>query len=214
VEALAVASYQATANNSNGAIGNPLNPATKVGAMDKGGFDAAQDYLAAARAAGARVIGGERLFADRFPNARYMAPALVLWHGVAAEKKRIMHEQEIFAPVANLDCVDSLEEAIHATNESTEHLSGGFYCDNAHIHELVAFIHGTHLGSLIHNGAPKDLSPEGVHAGRNEGGVGITGSLRGLDQYTRREPPNTIRLLAKVESLEAAHALAQALQEL
>lgn len=208
VKNLTIASYKSSANNEDGAIGNPLNAKTKVGAMDKGGFKAAQEYLAAAQKVGATVIGGKRLYAERFPHAFYMSPALVLWEGVPEANKQLMHAEEVFAPIANLDIVNDLASAIEKTNRSTEHLSGGFYCDNEHIHELRAYIRSTNLGSLIHNGPPKDLSPNGVHSGRQDGGTGITGSLKSLDQYMRPKQENNIRLLARVDSIDAAKRLA------
>ncbi len=209
VKALAVESYSATADNEAGKIGNPLDNNISTGAMDKGGFEAAQNYLRKAKEAGAEIIGGKQVLQDRFPNAYYFTPALVIWDGVADEKKQMMHEQEIFAPIANLDKVTSLGEAIYKTNCSFEHLSGGFYCDSDHIHELYTYIKGTNLGSLIHNGPPKDLSPDGIHAGRDEGGIGITGGLLSLDQYMRRDSANNVRLLAKVDGVENARALAE-----
>lgn len=211
VKRLAIASYESTAQNQNGAIDNPLREETQVGAIDKGGYEAAQTYLAKARILGATVIGGERIYEDRFPNAYYMTPALVIWEGVGEDEKDLMHEDEIFAPIANLDKVDSLQEAIEKTNRSKENLSGGFFCDSEHIHELCEYANGTNLGSLIHNGAPKDLSPEGIHAGRDEGGRGITGSVKSLDQYMRTRQDNNIRLLARVDNIEDAKTLADEL---
>lgn len=214
VKKLAVASYESTAENADGEIGNPLDPKAKTGAMDKGGFEAAMNYLRKAKEAGATIIGGKQIFKDRFTKAYYMTPALVVWEDVSEEKKTLMHEQEIFAPIANLDRVSSLGDAIYKTNCSKEHLSGGFYCDTANISELYTFIRSTNLGSLIHNGPPKDLSPDGIHAGRDEGGVGVTGGMQSLDQYIRRAPANNIRLLAKLDSAEAARALAEKLLSL
>lgn len=211
VKKLAFAEYQRSANNEDGAISNPLHPETVTGAMDKGGFEAAQAYLKAAKKAGAKVIGGNPVHGDRFPDACYMTAALVIWEGVPEAKKELMHADEVFAPIANLDMVEDLQEAIDKTNRSTEHLSGGFYCDDNHIHEFSRYIRHTNLGSLIHNGPPKDLSPGGVHAGRHDGGIGITGSLRSLNQYMRPKQANNIRLLARVDSIDAAKKLADEL---
>jgi aldehyde dehydrogenase (NAD+) len=211
VRALAVEHYSASLHNKDGAIGNPLDENTKIGAMDKGGFDAAMDYLARARAAGAEIIGGERLFAEKFPDAWYMTPALVIWDHLPENAKQLMHAEEIFAPIANLDKIHTLDEAIKKTNLSRECLSGAFYCDKANIEELSRFAQKTNLGSLIHNSPPKDLSPDGIHAGRDEGGIGITGSLKSLDQYTSRRPNNDVRLLAKVDDIDAAKRLADSL---
>ncbi len=211
VKKIVSAEYELSAENKNGAIDNPLMTEAKIGAMDKGGFEAAQNYLRKAREAGATVIGGNRIYEERFPKAYYMTPALVIWESVSEERKSLMHEQEIFAPIANLDKVTSLGDAIYKTNCSKEHLSGGFYCDEEHIGELYTFIRSTNLGSLIHNGPPKDLSPDGIHAGRDEGGIGVTGGLQGLDQYLKRAPANNIRLLAKVEGAKAARILAEKL---
>lgn len=211
VKELALESYTSTATNQNGAIDNPLDEKTEVGAIDKGGFQEAQDYLQKARDLGAKVIGGNRIYTERFPNAYYMSPALVIWEGVDEDKKQLMHQDEVFAPIANLDKVADLQEAIEKTNRSTEHLSSGFYCDNDHISELCTYMQGTNLGSLIHNGPPKDLSPEGIHAGRDEGGIGITGGLESLDQYMRARRDNNIRLMAKVSSIADAKKLAEEL---
>ena len=183
---LAIAEYTKSATNEDEVIGNPLDPNTKVGAMDKGGFQAAQKYLEEARKAGAQVIGGNRVFSNEFPNAYYMTPALVIWDGVPEDKKELMHKQEIFAPIANLDRVSSLDQAISNTNESKEGLSGAFYCHEDDMPMLVKFSKKTDLGSLIHNGPPKDQSPWGIHAGRDHGGIGITGSLAMLAQYRYR----------------------------
>ncbi len=211
VKRLAVESYSASADNGDGVIGNPLSSDVSVGAMEKSGFDAAQDYLKRAEKAGATIIGGVRILQDRFPDAYYMTPALVIWDEATEEAKQLMHAEEIFAPIANLDKIASLDEAIANTNVSKENLSGAFYCDKAHIEELSRYIQETNLGSLIHNGPPKDLSPDGIHAGRDEGGIGITGSLKSLDQYTSRQPGNDVRLLAKVDDVDAAKKLADSL---
>ena len=211
VRALAVAEYEKSANNDDGAIDNPLNLKTQIGAIDKGGYHAAVEYLKHAENNGATIIGGNRIFQKRFPNAFYMTPALVIWEGVPAASKEVMHEDEVFAPIANLVKVESLDEAIEMTNKSAENLSGAFYCDNKHIDELGTFLRRTDLGSVIHNSPPKDVSPEGVHAGRQDGGVGITGSLKSLDQYMRPKQENDIRLLAQVHSRADAKALAEVL---
>ncbi len=212
-KALAIAEYSASANNADGNIGNPLDAATKIGAMDKGGFTQAQGYLKAAKAAGAEVIGGEHVLADRFPEAYYMAPALVIWGGVSDAQKQMMHDHEIFAPIANLDTISSVEDAVAKTNMSNEHLSGGFYCDAEHIDELAHYAANTYLGSLIHNGPPKDQSPVGVHAGTQDGGQGITGSLKSLNQYMSRGAGDSVRLVSVVNSRDEAIGFAKKLRE-
>jgi acyl-CoA reductase-like NAD-dependent aldehyde dehydrogenase len=209
VRALAVAEYEKSADNGDGAIDNPLDEKTKIGAIDQGGYFAAMEYLKHAENNGATIIGGKRIFEKRFPQAYYMTPALVIWEGVPAACKEVMHEDEVFAPIANLVKVADLDEAIEMTNKSSENLSGAFYCDNEHITELGTFLRKTDLGSVIHNSPPKDVSPQGVHAGRQDGGVGITGSLKSLDQYMRPKQENDIRLLAQVHSRADAKALAE-----
>ncbi len=184
VRDLAVAEYTRSENNADGAIANPLDPNTKIGAMDEGGFKMAQEYLEKCRNAGAKVIGGQRIFENKFPKAQYMAPALVIWDGVPEEKKALMHEREIFAPIANLEKVADLAEAISKTNLSKEHLSGAIYTNDKT--ELEEYAIKTNLGSLMHIMPPKDQSPAGLHAGRDQGGIGETGGHGSLEQYLIR----------------------------
>src|SRR5690606_35241475 len=59
-------------------IGSPLDDGTLVGPLvDRAAFDGMQAALAQAKKDGGTVHGGARALADRFPDAWYVAPALV-----------------------------------------------------------------------------------------------------------------------------------------
>ena len=60
------------------AVGDPRDAATLVGPLiDAAAYEAMQAALAEARAQGGVVHGGERVLAERFPDAFYVRPAIV-----------------------------------------------------------------------------------------------------------------------------------------
>jgi aldehyde dehydrogenase (NAD+) len=197
---LIIREYRLSEKNGDNAIGNPLDESFKYGAMDKGGFDKAWEYLQEVTKLGALVIGGNRVLVDKFPDAYYMTPALVIWDNVPKDKQNIIHDKEIFAPIANLLIIHDVEHAIAESNKSIDKLSGGFYCDSDHQREFELFKSKTNLGSLIYNGPPKDQSPKGVHAGRERAGMGVTGGLDSIKQY--QASPELIRKCSAKEAKE------------
>ncbi len=58
-------------------IGHPLDGNLVGPLIDRASFDAMQHALSQARAEGATITGGERRLADRYPDAYYVAPAIV-----------------------------------------------------------------------------------------------------------------------------------------
>ena len=59
-------------------VGDPREPGTLCGPLiSTDGFDDMQAALERARRDGGRVSGGERVLADRWPEARYVRPAIV-----------------------------------------------------------------------------------------------------------------------------------------
>ncbi|MGA0585511.1 MAG: aldehyde dehydrogenase family protein, partial [Castellaniella sp.] len=77
------------------AVGDPRDPGTLVGPLiDQHAYEAMWAALDQARAQGGTVTGGERLLADRHPDAWYVRPALAEMPG---QTDVVRHET--FAPI-------------------------------------------------------------------------------------------------------------------
>ncbi len=206
--------YQAANNN----IGNPLERSTEVGAIDKQGYLKAAAFLEDAKAAGAKVYGGERILSDKFPEGYYMRPALVDWSGVPTSKQKMIHEDEIFAPVVNLVKVRDLNHAIELTNLTNDNLSASIYTNSNK--EVNQYVRGTNLGSVLVNETPKDLSPYNFHTGKEGGGIGLTGGLKSFEHYFTPSPSNHMIMLNRkqiakgVERADAVRAQRARLNEM
>ena len=76
-------------------VGDPRESETLIGPLiDEAAYVAMQKALEEARSAGGVVLGGERILADRFPEAFYVTPALVELSEQVAVARR-----ETFAPI-------------------------------------------------------------------------------------------------------------------
>src|SRR5690606_1584303 len=76
-------------------VGSPLQNGNLVGPLiDKAAYDSMQKALEAAKAAGGKVTGGERVQQDGAPDAYYVRPAIVEMPSQAGPVK-----EETFAPI-------------------------------------------------------------------------------------------------------------------
>jgi len=89
-------------------VGDPRDGATLVGPLiDAPAYEAMQAALAEAHAQGGSVHGGERLLADRFPDAFYVRPAIAEMPAQTAIVLR-----ETFAPILFVIRYDNADEAL------------------------------------------------------------------------------------------------------
>ena len=93
-------------------VGDPRESQTLVGPLiDEAAYAAMQTALHEARTVGGVVLGGERVLVNRFPEAFYVAPALVELSEPAEVEKR-----ETFAPVLFVMPYRDLRQAIEMQN--------------------------------------------------------------------------------------------------
>jgi aldehyde dehydrogenase (NAD+) len=88
-------------------------------------FDAMQQALAAARAQGGRVAGGERVLAEAQPQTWYAAPALVQ---MPSRSEVVCHET--FAPILYTLRYETLDEAIALQNAVPQGLSSAIFTND------------------------------------------------------------------------------------
>src|SRR5690242_19097902 len=76
-------------------VGNPLESDVLVGPLiDEAAYRSMQDALTAAKAAGGKISGGERVAVNSAPNGHYVRPALV-----EIPEQTALVERETFAPI-------------------------------------------------------------------------------------------------------------------
>jgi betaine-aldehyde dehydrogenase len=103
-------------------IGDPLDPATKVGAITSDEqLETIERYVGEGRDAGAMLLlGGERLPTDR---GRFYQPTVF----AGVQPTMTIAREEIFGPVLSVLTFDTLDEAIRIANSTMYGLSAGVW---------------------------------------------------------------------------------------
>ncbi|QRQ87740.1 L-piperidine-6-carboxylate dehydrogenase [Cupriavidus oxalaticus] len=168
-------------------VGDPLDDGTLIGPLiDNAAGDAMANALAACRAQGNIVTGGERLLAGRFPHACYVRPALVLTD--------VQHDTmltETFAPILYLMPYTSFDEAIALNNAAAHGLSSCIFTESMREAERFLSSAGSDCGI-----ANVNIGTSGAEIGGAFGGEKATGGGResGSDAWKgyMRRATNTI----------------------
>ena len=169
------------------AVGNPLEPGTLVGPLiDRAAFGAMTQALAAAKAAGGRVIGGGRALAERYPDADYAYPALVEMPDQAAIMRR-----ETFAPILYVMRYAALGEAIRLQNDVPQGLASSIFTTDLREAELFVSSAGSDCGIVNVNIGPSGAEIGGAFGGEKETGGGRESGSDSWKAYMRRAT-NTI----------------------
>lgn len=168
-------------------IDNPALPGVHLGPLiDAGAFEAMQAALVTAREDGGAVWGGERLLADRFPDAYYVRPAIVK---MPAQTKIV--KTETFAPILYVLEYDALDEAIAIHNDVTQGLSSSIFTTDMREAEYFLSAAGSDCGIINVN-----IGTSGAEIGGAFGGEKMTGGGRvaGSDTWKNfmRRATNTI----------------------
>ncbi len=170
-------------------IGNPLESGTLVGPLiDKGAYDMFRGAIGRAKEeGGSLLIGGERVLSEAFPNAYYVAPAIMDMPEQSAVVKA-----ETFAPLLYLLTYEGdIDEAIGLHNDVPQGLSSCIFSNN--LREVERFISaaGSDCGM-----ANVNIGPSGAEIGGAFGGEKETGGDRetGSDawKYYMRRTTNTV----------------------
>ncbi|CAG9183045.1 aldehyde dehydrogenase family protein [Cupriavidus respiraculi] len=168
-------------------VGNPLETGTLVGPLiDEASANAMADALATCRAQGNTVHGGDRVLAERHPEARYMRPALV-----RTDEQHDTMLTETFAPILYVMPYTTLDEAIALNNAAAHGLSSCIFTESLREAERFLSAAGSDCGI-----ANVNIGTSGAEIGGAFGGEKATGGGResGSDAWKgyMRRATNTI----------------------
>ena len=157
--------------------GNPLDPATNVGALvDNGQLNTVLGYIEAGREAGAKVLlGGARTLEET--GGVYVEPTL--FDGVDNAMK--IAREEIFGPVLSVITFDSAEEAVAIANDTPYGLAAALWtADLSKAHRTARALRAGSVWVNQYDGGDMTAPFGGV----KQSGNGRDKSLHAFDKYT------------------------------
>jgi gamma-glutamyl-gamma-aminobutyraldehyde dehydrogenase len=159
-------------------VGDPLDPATRVGALiSKGHMERVLDYVATGRSEGARVAtGGARVREDS--GGWFVQPTI--FDGTTNDMR--IAREEIFGPVLSVMTFRTEAEAVAIANDTPYGLGASLYTDDLHVaHRVSRALKAGTVGVNCYSEG--DLTtPFGGF--KQSGFGGHDKSLRAHDQYT------------------------------
>jgi acyl-CoA reductase-like NAD-dependent aldehyde dehydrogenase len=157
------------------AVGDPLDPATKVGALiSEKHLGVVSGYVDLGQQEGASIaLGGDRLTSDR---GRYYSPTVLAGVPKAARVAR----EEIFGPVLSVVRFADLDEAVEITNATGYGLSAGVWSRN--IDTALGYARATKAGTVWVN-CYMDGFPEISFGGYGASGIGRELGRTAIDEY-------------------------------
>ena len=168
-------------------IGDPLVDGTLVGPLiDQGAVGAMKNSLAQAEKEGGTIHGGQQVLADEFPNAAYVAPAIV----EMPEQTSIMHH-ETFAPILYVVRYSTLDAAIDLQNDVPQGLSSCIFSSDVRETETFLSAVGSDCGIANVNIGPSGAEIGGAFGGEKDTGGGRESGSDAWKGYMRRQT-NTI----------------------
>jgi len=159
------------------AFGDPLDPATQVGAIVSREHGAKIDaYVTAARKAGAHVaLGGEALEVPGLGQQFYQ-PTVV----TNVTSDMAIAREEVFGPVLTVLTFRTMEQALSLVNDAEYGLSAGVWSEN--VHTCLAFARKAQAGTVWTN-TWMDGFPEVTFGGVKQSGLGREIGRYGLDEF-------------------------------
>ncbi len=168
-------------------IGSPLEDETLVGPLiDLPALDAMQAALGRARDAGGVIHGGERVLADRYPDAAYARPALAL---MPAQTPLVC--EETFAPILYLLRYRDFDEALALHNAVPQGLASAIFTGDVREAEIFVSARGSDCGIANVNIGPSGAEIGGAFGGEKDTGGGRESGSDSWKAYMRRAT-NTI----------------------
>jgi len=168
-------------------VGNPLLPGTLVGPLiDAAAYGAMQAALAAARAAGGTVHGGEAVAVPDAEGGVYVRPALV---EMPAQTGPVL--EETFAPILYVMTYRDLDEAMAWHNAVPQGLSSSIFTNDLREAEFFLSARGSDCGIANVNIGPSGAEIGGAFGGEKETGGGRESGSDAWKAYMRRAT-NTI----------------------
>ena len=164
------------------AVGDPARGDALVGPLiDGAAFEAMQRALAAARAGGAVVHGGERVDVNG-PASFYVRPALV-----EAPSQIGPVVEETFAPILYVLKYQELDEAIALQNDVPQGLSSSIFATDLRDVERFLSARGSDCGIANVNMGPSGAEIGGAFGGEKETGGGRESGSDAWKAYMRRQ---------------------------
>jgi len=160
-------------------VGDPLDEATKVGAMiSVEHASKVAGYVDAATKGGGRIYsGGGRLASNA---GYYLGPTLI--RGVSQDMP--IAREEVFGPVLPVLIFESIEKALHIANDTPYGLSAGVWSKD--IDTCMAIARGVHSGTVWVN-TFMDGYPELPFGGYKQSGLGRELGKRAVEDYTEEK---------------------------
>jgi aldehyde dehydrogenase (NAD+) len=163
-------------------IGNPLDPGTLVGPLiDGAALENMTHALSIARNDGGAVFGGDRVLQQEYPNAHYVAPALVEMPGQTDVVRK-----ETFAPILYVMRYGELREAIELNNGVRQGLSSAIMTKDLAEAETFLSAQGSDCGIVNVNTSPSGAEIGGAFGGEKETGGGRESGSDAWKSYMRR----------------------------
>ncbi|MFF2484007.1 aldehyde dehydrogenase family protein [Paenibacillus sp. NPDC058071] len=153
--------------------GDPLDPATELSALISEGDTArAMEWIDEAREAGATVVTGGTV------QNGIVAPTVIT--NAYAELK--VSCQEVFAPIAVINKVSTMEEAFELVNNSRYGLQAGIYTEN--LRTALDAAGKLHVGGVMINDIPTFRVDHMPYGGVKESGIGREGIKYAVEEMT------------------------------
>jgi aldehyde dehydrogenase (NAD+) len=164
-------------------IGSPLADDTLVGPLiDTGAMTAMEKALEQAKAEGGTIHGGGRALTDQYPDAAYVAPAIV----EMPEQSAIVHT-ETFAPILYVVKYTDLDAAIAMQNAVPQGLSSCIFSTDLRETEHFLSAQGSDCGIANVNIGPSGAEIGGAFGGEKETGGGRESGSDAWRAYMRRQ---------------------------
>jgi aldehyde dehydrogenase (NAD+) len=164
-------------------IGSPLEPGTLVGPLiDADSFQRMQAALQAARAAGARVTGGECFGVAGCDDGYYVRPALV-----ELQQPIDIVKQETFAPILYLLPYEDFDQALAQQNAVSQGLSSALFTSDLRESERFLSAAGSDCGIANINTGTSGAEIGGAFGGEKETGGGREAGSDSWKAYMRRQ---------------------------
>jgi len=168
-------------------IGIPTEAKTLIGPLiDQGAYDGMQAALQSARQEGGAVFGGERVLADRYPQAYYVRPAIV---EMPAQTATVCHET--FAPILYVMSYESFDDALDMQNGVPQGLSSAVFGNDLRETERFLSASGSDCGIANVNIGTSGAEIGGAFGGDKDTGGGRESGSDAWKAYMRRAT-NTI----------------------
>ena len=167
-------------------IGDPTDGNLVGPLIDKASFDAMQQALANAKSQGGVVTGGERVLADKYPDAYYVKPAIV---EMTSQSDAV--RTETFAPILYVLGYDDFLEAIELQNDVPQGLSSCIFTDSVKEAEYFLSAQGSDCGIANVNIGTSGAEIGGAFGGEKETGGGRESGSDAWKNYMRRQT-NTV----------------------